>query len=144
MGPDKRTLAALAVLAAFILLVVFTSLYFEKNLPQHTCGCIAYTPYVIPIFASFGIMIGGAVYYFVTPKLETRKKLQLISRFLPDDERLVISTLLSQDCICTQAKLSRKTGLTRLKVHRIVKKMLKKGIVGIEKDGKVNIIKLKL
>jgi uncharacterized membrane protein len=60
----------------------------------------------------------------------------LILRFLSYGERKVIEKLIEKRGVTLQAELSRIEGMNKLKAHRAVQELLKKGLVRKEKIGK--------
>jgi uncharacterized membrane protein len=60
----------------------------------------------------------------------------LILRFLSYGERKVIEKLIEKRGVILQAELSRIEGMNKLKAHRAVQELLKKGLVRKEKIGK--------
>jgi uncharacterized membrane protein len=60
----------------------------------------------------------------------------LILRFLSYGERKVIEKLIEKGGVILQAELSRIEGMNKLKAHRAVQELLKKGLVRKEKVGK--------
>jgi uncharacterized membrane protein len=60
----------------------------------------------------------------------------LILRFLSYGERKVIEKLIEKKGVALQAELSRMEGMNKLKAHRAVQELLKKGLVRKEKIGK--------
>jgi uncharacterized membrane protein len=60
----------------------------------------------------------------------------LILRFLSYGERKVIEKLIEKRGVVLQAELSRIEGMNKLKAHRAVQELLKKGLIRKEKIGK--------
>jgi len=60
----------------------------------------------------------------------------LILRFLSYGERKVIERLMEKKGVVLQAELSRVEGMNKLKAHRAVQELLKKGLIRKEKFGK--------
>jgi len=63
-------------------------------------------------------------------------------RVLNDDERKVIETLAAEGGTMLQKDIRWKTGLSRVKTHRILFRLNKRGIVSAEKYYNTNKIKL--
>jgi len=65
-----------------------------------------------------------------------------VLRVLNDDERKVIETLVAEGGTMLQKDIRWKTGLSRVKTHRIVFRLAKRGIVSAEKYYNTNRITL--
>ncbi len=63
-------------------------------------------------------------------------------RVLNDDERKVIETLVAEGGTMLQKDIRWKTGLSRVKTHRILFRLAKRGIVSAEKYYNTNKIVL--
>ncbi len=61
-------------------------------------------------------------------------------RFLDAEEKKVMEEIIKGKN--TQAKVTKSTGLSRVKVHRIINKLIQKGLIVKEKEGKVVRVKL--
>jgi uncharacterized membrane protein len=100
------------------------------------------------VLSSFlGIAVGAAVYYLLREEMVEKTKAasgsaHLLLRFLSDDERELVMHMADREGMTTQAEISKLPGMTRLKAHRLVEKMEKKGLIFVEKYGKVNMLRL--
>jgi uncharacterized membrane protein len=80
--------------------------------------------------------------------LRTRKKpidvqpLAAVYQVLLPDEQKIIDSLVKEGGRTTQRKLSRLTGLSRVKTHRVVRRLAEKNIIEVEPAGRTNIITL--
>lgn len=50
--------------------------------------------------------------------------------------------MIDKEGMATQSEIARIPGMSRLKAHRIVKKLEDRGIVHVEKYGKINMIRM--
>jgi uncharacterized membrane protein len=100
------------------------------------------------IVSSFlGIVVGAGVYYLLKEEVAQKSaavdtSVNLLMKFLSEDEREILVLLSEKEGMTTQAEISKLPGMTRLKAHRLVDKMEKKGLIFVEKYGKVNMIRL--
>jgi uncharacterized membrane protein len=69
-------------------------------------------------------------------KISFNSDRDLILRFLSYGERKVIEKLIEKRGVILQAEVSRIEGMNKLKAHRAVQELLKKGLVKKEKVGK--------
>jgi len=68
--------------------------------------------------------------------------LEAVLRVLNDDERKVIETLVAEGGTMLQKDIRWKTGLSRVKTHRLLFRLAKRGIVSTEKYYNTNKIML--
>ena len=74
--------------------------------------------------------------------MSMRHNMDIMLRFLGDEERKVVRRLLESNGRMPQAELTRIQGLSKVKAHRIVKKLSARGIVETEKHGNTNVVTL--
>ena len=109
--------------------------------------------FVVPLVFAVGVL----GYVLVFPELGEEKPvgklsvpavekgesaLDAVLRVLNDDERKVIETLVAEGGTMLQKDIRWKTGLSRVKTHRILFRLAKRGIVSAEKYYNTNKITL--
>ncbi|GAG01187.1 unnamed protein product, partial [marine sediment metagenome] len=126
------------------LIVGISSFYVQIQIETgNACGCLIPIPIFIPFLASVGLFIGALVYYFFTPRLEGKKiDKNVILRVFDSDEKSMINFLLESKGEATQSRMVNGTGLSKVKVFRVLERLSKKGIVQKEPYGKTNAITL--
>jgi uncharacterized membrane protein len=67
---------------------------------------------------------------------------QSIEKTLTEDERKIINTLNLHQGKYLQKYITKETGLSKLKTHRIVTRLAERGIVTLEKTGNTNTVTL--
>ena len=100
---------------------------------------------------------GGAVYYLAFPRIRianappttivetpqnTVAPLVSVSKTLTAEERKVLAVLVVHDGKYLQKYIRAETGLSRLKIHRIIARLSERGIVTLEKCGNTNEVHL--
>lgn len=100
--------------------------------------------FVVPLLAAFSIL----GYSLIFPELSMKRPkqttpqptikrdesaLKAVLRVLKNDERKVIETLLTEGGTMLQKDIRWKTGFSRVKTHRILFRLTKRGIVSAEK-----------
>ncbi len=140
------------MVSAFIFLVtilVFVyAVYSEgRPVPGFLQPFMDYHIHFMVLMGVFGVFSGLIVYSLMNATLEKQKKvvqtnLGIIMKFLAPDDREVVSLLLEKDGRTTQSEIARLPGMSRLKAHRIVRKLEERGIVHVEKYGKINSIRI--
>lgn len=66
----------------------------------------------------------------------------MVLRTLKPDERKVVGVLKAHGGIYMQKFITRETGLSRLKTHRVVATLTERGIVRVERRGNTNEVTL--
>jgi len=136
------------VIAIFIFIVSLASLYTQREI---SCGrattCTIPLPFLIPITASMGLLVGTFVFYLMESKIEKKdirinESSNVISRLLSSEERNLIK-ILARENELTQARLTFLSKMPRLKVFRTVEKLKEKGLIEKKEKGKLRIIKMK-
>lgn len=99
----------------------------------------------IPIFSFFGIGIGATLYFIFSEGLEKKDKTikhnsSVILKLLNPEERKIIKKLIESQGKIQQVEITYMQGYTKVKAHRIVEGLVKKGIVTKEAMGKVRLI----
>ena len=72
----------------------------------------------------------------------TEDKLLTLMRASKPDERKVLEVLVTHDGKCLQKTIVKESGLSRLKVHRIVSRFAGRGIVSVSESGNTNEVGL--
>lgn len=109
--------------------------------------------FVVPLFVAFSVL--GYSLAFPDLKIEKPKKqatpptlekgesaLDAVLRVLNEDERKVVETLVAEGGTMLQKDIRWKTGLSRVKTHRILFRLAKRGVVSAEKYYNTNKIYL--
>lgn len=144
----KNLFLILTVILGFIFIVSFSTLYVSDAIKNNNaCGCVIPIPYMILILSSLGLFVGSITSYFLLSRQLKNQKayskgVDFLLNFLEKDEKLIIQSLLSNKGLMSQASLVNKTGLDRVKVHRILEKLKTKGFLVKKPLGKTNSIEL--
>jgi len=148
----KRVVLGIFVISAFLFVVFAISSYYSAQrrgeLMQISCpvGTHAFTVYdLIPLIAMASLVIGAGVYYLMAGRIEgkdrsVKRNTDIILRFLGDDERKVVGRLLGSNGRISQSEITRTEGVSKVKAHRIVKRLASRGIVRTEKQGNTNMV----
>lgn len=152
MDKNKKIVLGIGIIAGFAVLVallVFSYITVGEGMnPNPISGLIISHHVEFMVATSFlGIVVGAGVYYLLKEEVAQKEivansSAQLVMKFLSKEEREIIGLISEKEGMTTQAEISKLPGMTRLKAHRIVEKMEKKGLVFVEKYGKVNMVRL--
>ena len=143
----RSVLLALTIILGFIFIVSFSVIYVSDAIKNNNaCGCVIPIPYMILILSSLGLFIGSFSFYILISKhlkdrKEMSKNMDLTLNFLDDDEKKIMKYLIDSKGESKQSELE-KTKLSRVKVHRIIQKIERKGLIIKQSRGKINMIKL--
>lgn len=145
---NRRLLISIAIFAGFLLLVIAMLLSYVLagmgNSSDPLLGILLQNHLeMMALVSVLGIVVGATMYFLMSERVEVKAKeaagnAKLLLSFLNSDERSVVELLLKSDGHTTQSEISHLEGMTRLRAHRTVQKLSDKGIVRIEKLGKIN------
>ena len=68
--------------------------------------------------------------------------MNIVMRVVKPDEQVALDVLKNSGGICLQKDITYKTGLSKLKTHRIVARLAERGIIEVRKVGKTNEIRV--
>ncbi|MCL6089144.1 MAG: hypothetical protein M1530_03200, partial [Candidatus Marsarchaeota archaeon] len=148
----KNAILGIALFSLLILVIQIVSIYLksEHSPLREICGVCPFDNFVIdifPIVVSLSALLGAGVYYFMSRKVENKEmglksNAKVILNLLNADERKAVEKLLEGKGKALQAELTRLPGMSKVKSHRIVKRLQERGVITIERFGKTNVIKL--
>ena len=147
MNLYRKSLLGMIIISIFVLIVALSSLYVEIQIMSgNVCGCAIPIWLFIPLLASLGLFIGGLTYYFFRPEMICQHEERPINKkallkLLPADEAKIFGMLMDKG-YAMQSEIVKKTGLGKVKVHRLLKKMEGMGIIKKERNKKVFVVRL--
>lgn len=89
------------------------------------------------------ILAGIAIWNLIREKEIKSVKQQTANNLLLPDEKAIINALKKSNYELTQAKLAKETGLNKVQVHRVIKRLESKGVLEKHEYGLTNKIILK-
>jgi len=156
----STTLISILTVALFVSVLGFFIFAFEGGFGERGHGMAPEGPqsfwlvlFVVPLIIAVSVL----GYSLVFPELSIKKTkektsrqtvekgepvLDAVLRVLNDDERKVIETLVAEGGMMLQKDIRWKTGLSRVKTHRILFRLARRGIVSAEKYYNTNKIVL--
>ncbi|MCJ7450485.1 MAG: HTH domain-containing protein [Candidatus Nanohaloarchaeota archaeon QJJ-9] len=134
----------------FILIYILASAiafyYLHKAVSGSVCNCTVSLTWIVALMSATGVVVGIGVYIYMKntliPETASNKEIQETVRFLPEDQRKIIETLISSEGKISQSRLPEKTDLSKVKISRKLKELERKGIVKKEKSGMTNTVYL--
>jgi len=73
---------------------------------------------------------------------ELNKSFEVVMKMTKEDERRVLQAVKQAGGRCLQKEIVKQTGLTKLKVHRVVARLAERGLVTVKREGRTNEIAL--
>ncbi|MCD6367823.1 MAG: MarR family transcriptional regulator [Candidatus Aenigmarchaeota archaeon] len=139
----KEIIIGVLIISVFVFVVSLSSLYIQTEISSgNICGCAIPIPLFIPFIASVGLFIGSLIYSLFSPRFKRPKiDKDIFLNFLVDDERKVFDIILSEKVV-TQSEIVKRSGLSKVKVFRILRRFEDKGLIEKERDRKTNLIRL--
>ncbi len=147
---QKNMLLAILTITIFVFVVAVSSLYVEMEISSgNACGCAIPIWLFVPLLGSLGLFIGALIYALLRPEERKEEKTKLreaIKNALlttsKGDERKLMEIILQKESI-KQHELVKLSGMNKVKVHRILKRLEARGIIEREREGKIVVVKLK-
>lgn len=120
---------------------------FSPLLAPLLASLVAYHFEFLLALAFMGMAVGAGVFYLSLGLLEHKQKelnssATLLLKFLSEDEREVVQLLIERHGSAYQSELSRLASMSRIKAHRVVKKLLARGLVSVARVGRINRLEL--
>lgn len=152
---NKRLIVGMVLLVSFLYLVFTVSSMLGIGVHDEKCSLQTGCPHKqqlnllvssLPLLASLAVLIGAGTYYVMAEKVETSKRTavktgEIVLRFLDANERKVVDLLIRNKGKMLQVEVSRMEGMTKLKAHRIIQKLVNRGVIEVQKNGKTNILR---
>jgi uncharacterized membrane protein len=138
----------IGLIAGFAAVIFFTLTYLnQKVMCDLDCRIKNEVNLLLVMISLFGVFIGSLTYYFISEKYEKKidrihKDVSQTLRFLEGEERKIITSLIDNQGENTQAEIVKNTGLSRVKVSRILSKLEQKGIIKKIPNGMTNTVAL--
>jgi Zn-dependent protease with chaperone function len=148
-NPFVKLWLVIGLIAGFSAIIFFALTYLnEKVFCDLGCRLQNEVSLILIFLSLFGVFIGSLTYYFISEKYE--KKIVRISKdatvtlkFLDNDERVIVQSLVKSKGKTSQSLLVKNTKLSRVKVSRILSKLEQKDIVKKKPNGMTNYVFLK-
>ena len=97
---------------------------------------------LIPIFIGIGAILGAVALYMFYERAAPASKADAALSLMEKDERAVVGRIVEEGGRVTQSEISMVKGLGKVKAHRILQKLEKRGVLEREQYGKTNMVKL--
>jgi len=134
----------LGIIAGFASIIFFTVTYLNQEvLCDIDCKIKNQVNLILVLLSLFGLFIGSLTYYFISEKYEKKmikihKDASSTLNFLQGDEKIIMAVLIKKKGESTQSEIARETGLSRVKISRSLKVMVRRKIITKTPEGMTN------
>jgi len=129
---------------SFIILIVSLSLLLGEKFQIQSCGCpkMVSQNFIFLFILLSIIFVAGILYYLLSLQLDKKTKTidfstSTIMKFLDNDEKKILNQIKKNGIMQSEIK-----GMTKLRIHRAIRKLEEKEILISSRIGKTNLIKL--
>lgn len=153
---NTKMLAGIAIIMIFVLSVYYLPRFIEGGVPQiciegDACQHELYLENIIlliPLFLAFGFLLGIVLSYLyferkVELPLPSPDRRKSILSMLPPSERRIVERIAEKDGQILQSEVSRLEGVGKVRAHRILDRLIRRGILEKEQVGKTNVLRLR-
>ena len=153
---NVKILGGLIALAVFVLLVFYIPRFLEGEVPLICIenGSCQHESYLDDVIASIPLMIvGGFVFGIVVSFFYFERKIEVpvpsedrtkaLLALLQPSERKIISKIIEKNGEALQSELSRIEGIGKVKAHRVIDRLIRRGVLEKEQVGKTNILRIR-
>jgi len=154
-GKNFRNLLGLTGILLIFILIVTVPKMIEQAAPEI---CVAedgnclheeqmqFITSMIPVFIGGGAIFGALALYLFYEKTQQpgqqEHDARLALSLMEKDEGKVIGRIAEEGGRITQSEVSRIEGIGKVKAHRILERLEKRGVLAKEQYGKTNMVKL--
>lgn len=137
-----------ACIAGFTSVLFFSLIYLNQQvLCDLQCRMRNEVILAIVTLSLFGLFVGSLTYYLISERSEEKLKEihrdnRIMLSLLEPDEKKIIEAIIDNKGKSSQSDIVKKTGISRVKVSRILKKIEQKGIIKKSQNGMTNIVEL--
>ncbi|VVC00049.1 Uncharacterised protein [uncultured archaeon] len=156
MDSRQKIILGIVVVSIFIFLItvlvfVYAAAPDPSSIPPIFTPFLQYHVHFMVLMGLFGVMSGVIVYSLMNRTIAEQKKAVekvaetntgIIMRFLGKDDAAAMKLLLQKGGMTTQGEIAKEAGMSRLRAHRTARRLEERGIIHVEKHGKVNLLRL--
>ncbi len=153
---NMKVFGGLVAIAIFVLMVFYIPKILENEVPL-VCiedGACQHEEYLsdvinlIPLIIVIGFLFGLAVsYFYFEKKIEvpapSPNRADALTSLLQTSERKVVAKIMEKGGEALQSEVSRVEGIGKVKAHRVIERLVKRGVLEKEQLGKTNVLRLR-
>lgn len=142
----QKSLLAILIVGIALLAAYWYVATCKENLTAEERECPTsqkVLPFVdaVPFLVLAAIIAGAVAFHLLSPKPQ-QKFNDATLKFLSGDEKIIVARLLEKNGEALQSELTHLDGMSKVRSHRAVKKLIEKEVVKVQQKGKTNIVKL--
>jgi len=154
MDQQKKVILGIIALVSFL----YLAYSFSQTIMPEESTCLVdqgYCPHEqqlnlitdsLPLMLSLALLVGAGIYYLMSSKVEhtkasLKKNTDVLLKFLNAEEKKVVNQLIESHGKVVQAELTRLPGMGKVKSHRVVQRLIDRGVIETERLGKTNIVR---
>jgi len=108
---------------------------------------LAFLQSITPAFVIAGFILGVLAFFFFgetrkVERIESKPEKETVLKLLEKDERKILARVVEEGGRVLQSELSHIEGVGKVKAHRIVDRLVSRGVIEKESHGKTNLVKL--
>jgi len=152
---DRTVILGILVIISFLVLSFnvfpFLGLTGHTEECSLTQGCpheeeLDFLQSALPIMLSLALLVGAGTYYLMSEKIDSKqeslkKSADIVLAFLNPDEKKLVNLLLENHGKILQAEVTRLPGMTKVKSHRVVQRLIDRGVIQKDTLGKTNVLR---
>lgn len=155
-GKNARMLGGFLLIVLLVLLIYYLPKSVEQGIPvicieDGACQHELYLEniiFLIPVFIIGGLMLGLVLaYLFFERKVDlpvpSPDRRKAVLSLLPPSERRIVEKIAEKNGEVLQSEISRLEGVGKVRAHRVVERLLKRGVLEKEQIGKTNVLRLR-
>ncbi len=144
---QQKILLAVMIIGAVVLGGYLYVLSCRNSLSSSELSCTTaqkVLPFVdaFPVVLFIALVAGAIVFYLLMPRPQPSGFNDATLRFLEGDEKVIVKRLVEKDGEALQTELTQLEGMTKVRSHRAIRRLQKKGVVQVIQKGKTNIVRL--
>jgi len=157
MDKNKKLVIGVVILVAFLYVIFSVNVLFVNVSDTSVCpaagtdACphkqqLDFLIAALPLIASIAVIAGAATYYLMMGRVEGKEETlksntEVLLKFLNPDERKLVNLLIENNGKILQAELTRLPEMSKVKSHRVVQRLIDRGVIEKEGLGKTNIVR---
>lgn len=148
----KEILLLVFLLSGFLFVILSLVFSYHLSTEQRQISpilgpLVSYHVEFMVAVATLGIAVGAGAFFLFSEMMEKSRaeahwNASLLLKFLGGDERAVVGLMLKRNGTAYQSEIAALEGMSRVRAHRVIAKLGKRGIVEIRKIGKINALTL--
>ncbi|MGC8565871.1 MAG: helix-turn-helix transcriptional regulator [Thermoplasmata archaeon] len=141
----RKSLAinAILIISSFMLIIASINVFFIYIILEKTVSIILLLFFIISVSSGLIILIISSLRILKLFQNIEKEEIKINLDYLSDDEKFIINLILKNKGIMLQNKIVNESGMTKVKVSRIISSLESKGFIEKRRRGVTNEIIIK-